>query len=93
MKEPSKQQQQQEQQQQPLAEEQQQQQQSSSITTPPPQQQPTAMGMFMGSASQTAPIPLHVLDQEYDMLHQVGGGRQGAGGGGRNVRNTTGSYV
>lgn len=28
-------------------------------------------GGFMGSASQQRPIPLHVLDQEYDMVHQV----------------------
>jgi hypothetical protein len=31
------------------------------------------VGSFKGSASQTRPIPPHVLDQEYDMVHQVGG--------------------
>lgn len=30
------------------------------------------MGSFKGSASQKRPIPPHVLDQEYDMVHQVG---------------------
>eukprot|EP00878_Enallax_costatus_P038436 GHUV01043670.1.p1 GENE.GHUV01043670.1~~GHUV01043670.1.p1 ORF type:complete len:175 (+),score=49.85 GHUV01043670.1:709-1233(+) len=30
-----------------------------------------ATGAFTGSASQQRPIPLHVLDQEYDMVHQV----------------------
>ena len=50
---------------------------------PPPQQQqqgvaPGAlMGSFQGSASQVRPIPPHVLDQEYDMVHQVGGGGEG----------------
>lgn len=48
---------------------------------PPPsqqqQQQPAVahsalVGSFKGSASQTRPIPPHVLDQEYDMVHQVG---------------------
>jgi hypothetical protein len=49
---------------------------------PPSQQQqrpqqpsvaPSALvGSFKGSASQTRPIPPHVLDQEYDMVHQVG---------------------
>eukprot|EP00878_Enallax_costatus_P016572 GHUV01017388.1.p2 GENE.GHUV01017388.1~~GHUV01017388.1.p2 ORF type:complete len:410 (+),score=127.97 GHUV01017388.1:231-1460(+) len=30
-----------------------------------------ATGAFTGSASQQRPIPLHVLDQEYDMVHQA----------------------
>lgn len=41
---------------------------------PPQQPAPGALvGSFKGSASQVAPIPPHVLDQEYDMMHQVGG--------------------
>ncbi|KAF8055830.1 hypothetical protein HT031_006605 [Scenedesmus sp. PABB004] len=48
---------------------------------PPPQQQqqqqqqqvpqPAGPGGFAGSASQVAPIPLHALDQEYDLVHQA----------------------
>src|SRR5512147_855476 len=30
------------------------------------------VGSFKGSASQTRPIPPHVLDQEYYIVHQVG---------------------
>eukprot|EP00878_Enallax_costatus_P045553 GHUV01054964.1.p1 GENE.GHUV01054964.1~~GHUV01054964.1.p1 ORF type:complete len:241 (+),score=85.23 GHUV01054964.1:173-895(+) len=35
-----------------------------------------ATGAFTGSASQQRPIPLHVLDQEYDMVHQMAAGQQ-----------------
>jgi hypothetical protein len=31
-----------------------------------------ATGCFTGTASQSRPIPLHVLEQEYEMVHQVG---------------------
>jgi hypothetical protein len=31
-------------------------------------------GAFSGTAAQRRPIPAHVLDQEYDLVHQVGGG-------------------
>jgi hypothetical protein len=39
----------------------------------PEQPRPSALlGGFRGSAGHPgAPIPLHVLDQEYDMVHQV----------------------
>jgi hypothetical protein len=30
-----------------------------------------ATGAFTGTASQSRPIPLHVLEQEYEMVHQV----------------------
>jgi hypothetical protein len=66
-------------------EQQQQQASSSSQTTSSPaaagsgssrSQQPAAeplraTGAFTGTASQSRPIPLHVLEQEYEMVHQV----------------------
>jgi hypothetical protein len=53
----------------PPAEQQQQQEQQQQ---PEQQVAPAALvGSFKGSASQTRPIPPHVLDQEYDMVHQV----------------------
>jgi hypothetical protein len=30
-----------------------------------------ATGAFTGTAAQSRPIPLHVLEQEYDMVHQA----------------------
>jgi hypothetical protein len=30
-------------------------------------------GAFSGTAGQRRPVPAHVLDQEYDLVHQVGG--------------------
>lgn len=32
---------------------------------------PTYTGMLPGSASQKAPVPVEVLDEEYDMVHQA----------------------
>jgi transcription initiation factor TFIID subunit TAF12 len=71
MKSSEKQQQQGAQQEQPDAQQQQQQKQQQQQQQ---QVSPGALvGSFKGSASQTRPIPPHVLDQEYDMVHQVGG--------------------
>jgi hypothetical protein len=45
------------------------------------QQQEEAARSFQGTASQQRPIPVYVLDQEYDMVHQVRPGRGWGWGG------------